>query len=199
MSQQGGPNSDWADVEAVILAGGRSRRMGLDKARLVVDGQRLLLRLSRPLLELGLPVRLAVGDAARAVLAWDLGLEALPDAALGEGPLRGLEAALRRLERDWLLVWTCDAPALPLGALAALLARARAGQARAAVFATPVGPEPLLGFYSRRCLGELESYLAGGGRAAQGFLERTAGLVLPCRELGLEPEQLRSLNWPEDL
>lgn len=199
MSGSEAPSEDFKDVEAVILAGGQSRRMGRDKAGLAIGGERLLARLAREFQTVGIPVRLAVGERSRLPLATDLGLEAVVDARPGDGPLRGIEAALRRLQRDWLLVWTCDAPGLPLAALAPLLAQARAAAASAAAFATAEGPEPLLACYHRRCLVELAAYLEHGGRAAHEFLARVGALVLPCGKLGISAADLRSLNLPEDL
>ncbi|HVF33070.1 MAG TPA: molybdenum cofactor guanylyltransferase [Acidimicrobiales bacterium] len=83
------------DMTGVVLAGGASRRMGTDKAVIVVDGETLLQRAARHLVEAGAdPVVLATGTAGRlGPLPYDEADDG--DRHRGEGPLAGLLAALR--------------------------------------------------------------------------------------------------------
>ncbi len=76
---------------AYVLAGGKSRRFGSDKARAMLAGQPLLLHVARQLE----PVCSCVWVVAqRAGQYDDLGLPTLGDLALGLGPLAGLQTAL---------------------------------------------------------------------------------------------------------
>ncbi|MES1257997.1 MAG: NTP transferase domain-containing protein, partial [Acidobacteriota bacterium] len=80
-----------------ILVGGRSARMGSDKALLRIGGRPLALRIADAVAEVCGPVTL-VGDPARYA---SLGLPVLADEFAGEGPLSGIEAALRGTRADW--------------------------------------------------------------------------------------------------
>lgn len=89
-----------------VLAGGASRRMGRDKALIVVGGTTLVERAVGALGEAGAePVVVVGGDPApfRA-----LGLDPVPDRWPGEGPLGGIITALHTVPADIVVVLSCD-------------------------------------------------------------------------------------------
>ncbi|MDT8437396.1 MAG: molybdenum cofactor guanylyltransferase MobA [Wenzhouxiangellaceae bacterium] len=117
--------SDFGPITAVVLAGGRARRMGgRDKGLLPVAG--------RPMIAWTLD-RLA-GQAGRVLINANrsqdeyrrFGPEVIGD-RLGDfqGPLAGLQSALDQADGEWLLALPCDAPLLPRDLAARLLAAAR--------------------------------------------------------------------------
>jgi molybdopterin-guanine dinucleotide biosynthesis protein A len=85
----------------VVLTGGRSRRLGVDKATLVLDGETLALRAARRLGAICRPV-VEIGDGVS-------GLPALRESPPGSGPLAALAAA-----GVWLGERGHDTPALLL-------------------------------------------------------------------------------------
>lgn len=93
---------------AVLLTGGLSRRMGRDKATLVIEGQPLwskqldILRRFNPE---------AIFISARQVPAWTPpGLRVVLDSTPSRGPLSGIAAALDSLATSHLLVLAVDLP-----------------------------------------------------------------------------------------
>ena len=90
----------------LLLCGGRSSRMGQDKALLTLDGERLLDRGLRLLREAGCRQVWAAGDYA--------GVPCLPDAPAwqGRGPLAGIAAALAYAPQASWLVIPVDMPGL---------------------------------------------------------------------------------------
>lgn len=93
---------------AIVLCGGRSTRMGRDKASLPFGGEPLLSRVVRI-------VRQTAGDVvlvAREGQALPEGFEAVRDPAEGLGPLAGLMVGLRYVKADRAFVTACDAPFL---------------------------------------------------------------------------------------
>ncbi|MGC9944666.1 MAG: NTP transferase domain-containing protein, partial [Verrucomicrobiota bacterium] len=89
-------------LSAILLAGGLSRRMGADKATLLVEGKPLWQRQLQVLSAMR-PVALWV--SARGVLPWcPLEMEVVLDKAPSRGPLSGVAAALCRLRTSHLLV-----------------------------------------------------------------------------------------------
>ncbi len=100
-----------ADAIGVVLAGGRSRRMGHDKAAIVVDGETLVERAGRILA--GACSECVVADGASDSHP---GIESVPDGP-GHGPAAGILGAARAHPGKSLLVLACDLPAVPTGLL----------------------------------------------------------------------------------
>lgn len=184
------------DAWGVVFCGGASRRMGRDKARLVLDGTTLLERAVRELASLTPRVLLASGHAPRYP---ELGLECVLDVEAGAGPLAGLAALLERLEREgvaYACVLACDLPCASARALRTLLEHARATRADVCLVATPAGSEPLFGVYHVRALAAVRAALGRGARRMNAFhAEVRLALVA---EAGLEPDCARNLNTPEE-
>ncbi len=106
-------------VRGLVLAGGKSRRMGRDKTRLEIDGRTLLERAVTLLREVAGEVHVSGADPS------DLGCDApwLPDDVPGLGPLGGILTALGRLGGP-VLAMACDLPRMRADILRDLL-RAR--------------------------------------------------------------------------
>lgn len=108
------------NFSAVILAGGRSARMGRDKAWLELDGETLLAR----------QMALARGAGAAEILISgrpgvnysEFGCRVVADLVPGGGPLAGIQAALAGMQGPLLLVLAVDMVHLTVDVLNALLA-----------------------------------------------------------------------------
>lgn len=186
-----------AEVTGLLLAGGRSRRMGVDKALLPFDGRPLAVRVLG-LLRQACPVVLVVsGDGER--LAW-LGCGQVADAVPGAGPLGGLAAGLERVRTPLAAVVAVDMPfASP--AVLRMLAERWDGE-DAVVPVTGEGPQPLHAVYAASAAPALRAALAGPDRSVRGALRS-------LRVSWVGPEVWRAadpsgrfavnLNRPEDL
>ena len=94
-----------ADIAAFILAGGKSTRMGTDKAFVTLDGRTLLARVLEVAHSVTRDVRI-VGDAAKyAVFA-----PVVEDVFRDCGPLGGIHAALRASQAELNLILAVDVP-----------------------------------------------------------------------------------------
>lgn len=172
---------------AVILSGGRSSRMGRDKAELPLGGETFLERLTTGLTPLFDRVYVSVDRPGRYP-----GRRELPDLRPGQGPLAGLEAAFRSTAAEAVFLAAVDLPfAAP--ALAAKVLE-RAGEGDACVIRRRDGKaEPLFALYRRSCLGPLTDCLDQGRRAVMALLDR-----VDCRWLAEEelPEfDLERMLW----
>jgi len=106
-------------VAGFVLAGGRSSRMGSDKALALFHGV--------PLIQAALQRIDAVGISARIAGARsDLSSFAaqIPDTFAETGPLGGIHAALSASDAEWNLFLPVDLPLMPSSLLACLLQRA---------------------------------------------------------------------------
>lgn len=187
-------------LRGLVLAGGRSLRMGRDKAGIALHGVTLLERAVALLESLGLRVWVSVRlDQTEDSLRSRFRL--LPDLGAGLGPSEGLLAA-HRLEPDaaWLVL-ACDLPGLDRESLATLVA-ARDGGRGAVAWRNPVDgrPEPLCTLWEPATLARLaaqaQSTAAGGSAVSPRALLEASDTVLLAHP---RPEVLASLNTPEEL
>lgn len=179
-----------------ILAGGQSRRMGWDKAGIMVGGEALLARTARLAREVCTTVSV-VGRAAPP--DWPLpSVPFLPDAAPAQGPLGGLATALECEGRTVLLV-ACDLPLLTAEALNWLL---RAGQEHAPladglVTLNGMQREPLFSLYTPQCRALAQRQLGSGRRSLQALID--AGQFTFADAPPEVQTALRDVDTPEDL
>ncbi len=175
----------------LILAGGRARRFGRDKALVEVDRRPMVERVFQALHPLVDRVYVSVRDADRELPVgrrWERIVDVYPDA----GPLAGIHAGLLRLETQGLLVAAVDMPFIETTHLAELLACR--GEVQAVVARDAERVHPLCGCYHRSALEAVEGQLAGGRYALRDLLER-----LTVRTVLLPAEALRNINRPDDL
>jgi molybdopterin-guanine dinucleotide biosynthesis protein A len=132
-----------------VLAGGKSSRMGSDKALLPFKGRALVQHVAEQVHQAAGNVKL-VGDPGKYSY---LGYPVIPDVYAGRGPLSGIHSALCVSRVEWNLIVACDMPELTAGFLTRILARAQAGDAQAVIPVGPSGrPEPLCAAYNRSVL-----------------------------------------------
>ena len=179
----------------LVLAGGRSTRMGRDKATLTYGGATA--QLERAMTLLGAHVAQAY-VSVRADQA-DEPLRArfaqIRDAHENLGPIAGLLAAqARHPEVAWLVV-ACDLPLLDEATLAHLLAARAPGRAATAYRSSHDGlPEPLCAIYEPASHAALAAYVAAGGQCPRKFLQGVDTLLLDEPN----PKALDNINTPQE-
>lgn len=183
-----------------VLAGGRGRRMGGDKASLEVGGRTLVRRAVDALAQAGLEAVLVL-RADQAVPAEAGSDPVLRDQVADAGPLAGLHAVLDWLTEDWTLVVACDQPFLTPELLRGLTEQPRE-RADAVVGRTLERREPLPGLYRRTCLPVVERMLARGDRDLKALLNSIRLHEVSVEMLrGWDPELLSyvNVNTPDEL
>ena len=161
---------------AVLLAGGKSSRMGRDKSTLIVDGQ--------PLWRRQLAVLRATG-AAEVFISGIVdgpyagaGMEIVEDTRSESGPLGGIASALRRCGEEWLLVLAVDMPAMTAEFLCSLTDAARKG---AGVVPVTDRIQSLAALYPCSSLEIAETQLRDGRLKMECFVDELAARSLVRR------------------
>ena len=101
-----------SEIDAFILAGGRSSRLGTDKALIELGGSTLAERavdVTRKAIPRG-RVTVVAGDATQFSIRAFAGAPTVFDLHEGRGPLGGLHAALAYAQTPWIFVLACDYP-----------------------------------------------------------------------------------------
>jgi molybdenum cofactor guanylyltransferase len=191
-------------VAAMILAGGKSSRMGRDKATIEIDGIPLLRRIYDVVASchsggIRSIARIHVVtpwvERYREVLPIDCNFIAEQDPH--RGPLVGFAQGLSQIEADWVLLLACDLPNLSTSVIQNYIDRLNDIPARSIAYLpkSERGWDALCGFYRGNCLDSLRQYINGGGQSFQGWLK---GKVLT--ELAIDdPRILVNCNTPADL
>jgi molybdopterin-guanine dinucleotide biosynthesis protein A len=174
-----------------VLTGGRSSRMGRDKALLPFRGGTLAQAVAAQVAEAA-GSAILVGDPAR---YGGLGFPATADLYPGEGPLGGILTALHHTVADWNLVTACDMPAIEAALLRLLLDTAENTDPDVLIPAGPTGlVEPLCAVYHRRTLAALETDFSGGIRKIGTALEAVRVVRFPVVEVSC----FQNINTPEE-
>jgi len=184
-------------VTAFILAGGRSTRMGTDKAFAMLDGQTLLARALDLARSVTNDVRI-VGDAMKFTPFAPVVEDVFP----GCGPLAGIHAALRASPTDLNLMLAVDLPFVSPALLQFLIAQAKDPTELVTVPLAARGLQPLCALYRREFAGAAEKALRDGRYKIDALFEKVRTCVVTEDELqaaGFSPQLFRNLNTPEEL
>jgi molybdopterin-guanine dinucleotide biosynthesis protein A len=181
---------------ALVLAGGRSSRMGSPKALIEVEGIALWLR-QAALLQSLRPAELMISagnDWYPGEGPWKL----IRDRSPGRGPLGGIDAALAAMATDLLLVLAVDMPAMSAPYLGRLLDKAG-----------PTGVVPVDGglyqglaaVYSRSSAALVEESLCGDDFSLQRLVAAAVaqGLMRAIPIAKTDRALFRNVNLPDDL
>jgi len=146
-----------SDVIAFVLAGGRSSRMGADKALLDFDNQKLLERALRSVSSVA-GKSYIVGSKQR----YGSFGEVVEDIYPGCGPLGGIHAALTATSTDLNLILSVDMPLMTADFLRWLLDQAAATEDSIVVPDIAGGLQPLCATYRRSVVNMAERALQAG-------------------------------------
>jgi molybdenum cofactor guanylyltransferase len=183
-------------LTAFVLTGGRSSRMGSDKALLSLGGQTLLQRT--------LKVAGAVTDHVRIVGRTD------PYAAYGEvlediyrdcGPLSGIHAALHATRTELNLILSVDMPLMSSDFLGWLVQKTTMSDAMIVVPNVVGRLQPLCAIYRRGVAEPAEQALRAGDYKIDRLFSRVPTRVLHEQEIiasGFSPDIFRNINTPEE-
>jgi molybdopterin-guanine dinucleotide biosynthesis protein A len=184
-------------VTAFVLAGGKSSRMGSDKAFLQFGAETLLSRALRVASAVAEEVRIA-GDAKK-FAAFGRVVE---DVYRDRGPLGGIHAALTSSATEWNLMLAVDQPFVERELLTYLLVRAQKSDAVVVVPRAGGGLQPLCAVYRRRFAEVAEQSLRDGRNKIDVLFTKVESCVLEEDELsraGFSAEMFRNVNTPEEL
>ncbi len=193
---------DSPKVSAIILAGGKSSRMGKDKASLILKGESLVERLVRIVSPLVAnivimlhPNQKVPGSFKSINTNITMGRDSIPH----QGPLQGISDAMNLLPQDskFVIVLACDLPFLVTNWLQKLISVLREMPKTDAVVSKD-GPflNPLIAIYRRSVLESATDHIKAGKRSCLALLDNCSyhHLELPQKDAMV----LTNINTPEE-
>ena len=196
--------TDQYKISAVILCGGKSRRMGTDKAMLTAEGTPNAVRLLRALSgedSLCTDVWLSIGTGESYP---DIHAQKVSDRFPGCGPMGGLEAALTVCREDCLFVTPVDTPFADAQMARELMTYMMdPSRQRDAVLVVDGGGrlQTLLGIYHKRVLPALTQRLLDGRREKlriRDFLRELDVVYVNAKQLTDGVIKSTSCNTPQE-
>jgi molybdopterin-guanine dinucleotide biosynthesis protein A len=189
---------DTVVLSAFILAGGKSTRMGADKAFVIFDGRTLLALALEVVRSVTSDVRI-VGDASKFASFASV----VEDEFRECGPLGGIHAALRASQTELNVVLAVDLPFVSAALLQYLIRRAReCASAGVTVAQAGGGWQPLCAVYRREFADAAEQALRAGRYRIDALFEAARTQVIGVEELeaaGFSAKMFRNLNTREEL
>ena len=172
-----------------VLVGGKSARMGQDKALLPWHSRHLVEKIAATVAAVAGTVML-VGRPERYV---NLTIPCLADRRPELGPLAGIEAALETNQGEWNLIVGCDMPDVNENVLRDLLDKANGIQALCVAAQDITGQiHPLCAIYHGRCLPVIRKSLDAGRLKLMNVLQDLGAEYIPVQR------RLVNINTPED-
>jgi molybdenum cofactor guanylyltransferase len=183
-------------LTAFVLAGGKSTRMGTDKAFLEFSGRSLLANALELARAVAAEVRI-VGDPAKFSAFGTIVHDVYPD----RGPLGGIHAALANSETELNLMIAADLPLLDLRFLKHLIAVAGNCDALVTVPSVHGHYEPLCAVYRKPFEAFADAALTANRNKVDALFSEVPVRVVSDDEFatgGFSPTMFRNVNTPED-
>jgi molybdopterin-guanine dinucleotide biosynthesis protein A len=187
-----------AVISVVILAGGQSRRLGIDKSQLEVEGQPLIARTVQTLAALSDDLVVVTNEPAR-YRSLNLAVRFVPDDKRGMGSLMGIYSGLKAARYGHALAVACDMPFLSLPLLRYMVPLCEGNDVVIPRLDGLV--EPLHSIYGKACLPFMAELLGQGRRKITAFFPQVRVRYVEESELAVfDPAYLSfvNVNTPED-
>jgi len=193
---------------AIILGGGKGRRMGGNKIYLALDGSLVVETVIKRLSGSFKKIIIAAGQNDVSSLETILGplrqgtdIRVISDKNPGRGPLEGIASALELLDDKWAFVTGCDMPCIKDAVIRKMW---NEQNKNSSVVCAKINGfvEPLHAFYHISCIEAARKRLSSGERKLKSFYEDVRVSVIEERSLKLLPgykSSFKSMNTPEDI
>lgn len=186
------------EITGIILAGGKSSRMGRDKGLCRFRGKTLVSYAIETLQPLCERILISANNDMEDYSAF--GLEVLPDEVKGIGPMGGILTCLKQSTTQHNLVLSCDTPFVTTQLFDFLLKNIDKRQVVVPATRTFL-LEPLAAYYATNVIAELERFVQSGDYKMMNFFKKVNFGSLAVDELlpSFSEQLFHNLNTPEDL
>jgi molybdenum cofactor guanylyltransferase len=182
-------------VSGIVLAGGKSSRMGTDKASLMYHGKTLIQNALDILSPFCTEILISSNGHEHDALGYAVVADEIPDI----GTIGGIYSCLKQIHHDVCVTLPCDTPFVNTGLLLFLLDNCDGYKATFPRSAEGL-IEPLVALYTKNALSGIEEALTVGDYKVQNLVSRLHGNVIDIHS-GLNfytPDLFRNVNTPDD-
>lgn len=189
---------------AIILAGGKSMRMGFDKQFLKLENKsnvELLIEKLSPLFSDFIIVTNKPNEYDDEKIKYEK-IKLVSDEIKDKGPLSGIHIGLKESKSKYAYLIACDMPIVNLDYIRYMMALLKIKESDAVVTEDRIGIEPFNAFYSRDLYKVIELYLNSDKRDIKTLLQTLNTTYIPYKKaLKMSPDwsMFLNLNTKEDL
>lgn len=178
------------EISMIILAGGKSSRMGTEKSDLMYQGRSFLQ------IQAAKAEKLHISDVVISGYrgSQQPGFPVLQDDCPEQGPLGGLSTCLGAIRNEWALVLSVDAPLVPVRELEKLISYALTSGQRACISQAGERQYPLIGIYHRSLIPAMQEEITIRKGSVFAMLRRSGCAVY---ESTADPALFSNVNDPE--
>ncbi|MCF6332940.1 MAG: molybdenum cofactor guanylyltransferase [Draconibacterium sp.] len=181
-------------ITGIILAGGKSLRMGTDKAFIRLNEQTLLERAIKLCTPFCQPVLISSNNEEHDVFGYKI----IPDEFKNCGPLGGIHSCLKKSETNWNFVISVDSAFVEHEFVKFLVSETNNFDAVVPIHAKR--KEPLIAIYNKSSLSEIEKMLQSGNFKMHNLINSiNTKFVNAQKWVEKYPKLFLNLNLPEDL
>ena len=181
-------------ITGIILAGGKSKRMGTDKAFIKLNDKTLLehsIELIQPFCN---SLLISSNNLAHEKFGYKIILDKIPNC----GPIGGIYSCLKKSETEWNFVISVDSAFIEPEFIKLLISEIDKFDAVVPIHSK--GKEPLIALYHKNCLFEIEKMIQSGDFKMHNLLNVIETKVVDAQNrIDKYPNLFRNLNRPEDL
>lgn len=184
---------------AVILAGGKSTRMGFDKQLLKINERRLVDNLRRKLSK-NFEEIIVVTNKSEYYLGFPDKIT--KDIIIGKGPLSGIHAGLKASSSQYAYFVACDMPNINLDYIEYMKDELKELKVKACVTRFGEWIEPFNAFYSKDMIEDIEEHLSNNRRSVNSLLSNLTVHYIEeekAREFSPNWDMFLNLNTKEEL
>ena len=177
----------------IVLAGGKSGRMGKDKSLLDFHGKTLLQRIidqQRMLLDNVYVIGKGTENFTDAI--------GINDKIENKGPIGGLYTAMSEIKSDWYLISPCDMPFLSHVELNEILKENRTNNYDAIIAESEKGYEPLVAVYQSNIFSLMQKNIENGNFAVRALFNQINKKFIKFDSQIFEKDIFFNINYPED-
>lgn len=190
-------NQIYSEIIGVILAGGKSSRMGTNKSLLKLGNQRIIERIAELMKSIFTNVIIITNTPDEYKF---LNLPLYEDIYKWKGPLAGIHSALTHSTTEKIFVLSCDVPLMSKEMIQYLVEYKSEKQV---VFCEAAGyHQPLVGVYSKQILSEIEKFISDNeltDKSLHQFLKNIDTEIIHPEKLPFYKDEIFfNVNRPED-
>ncbi len=180
------------NIDAYILAGGKSSRMGQDKGLMLLDNQPIVIKTAQVLQSVFDKVVIVSNQSSYHTLGYGV----ISDIIQEIGPMGGLYSALHHAQNENVFITACDMPFITDDSIYYLLSHWTEGS----IIATINGRlQPLFGIYDKSIIPMIKHSMASNNFKMQDLISKIPHQTLELTTMkGFEAQQLSNLNTMED-